>query len=600
MPFRFKGGYAAPGRGVVSTDRKGRKTHVGPGPTPAGVKKVKARPPQITTVSPTGKIATTGFPTPQAASVARKQARSSQRRVRRIEAQQASALGFHRRTQQRASERVSQPSLALSKRDAPISTKTVISSKALGPGSPKARDLRAPVPSYKPPKFQGAKTVGTPTLGSLQKAQSKGLLRTNRKGYVTTPAVRKVSGTLRRLESKARRSVGPLPGLTPQQSKVARTVLRRGVKAGATRKEKLAAAETGLVESHFENLPGGTSDSQGWRQERASIYPNPRNVKAGAQRFFSEAKEQSGATAGELAANVQRPAEQYRGRYDEERPKANAIVKAFERGGLKPAQQRKLAATQAKARKLGLKTAAPDISRGPDPRFVYVRADASAAVQWAQHALGTAEGSTKQVRWAGEQGLSTTQPWCANFVSADLKRHGVPLPPNPNYVPSYESEWSGGHNIGTNLAKAKPGDLIAYSGDHIGIYKGSGKVISGNYGNEVAESAASEGPAPISAILRPNYKGGKIKVKAGTPIPGYTGGTSITSVPAGAEVALASSTPSATTGKLPQLTPNQKAHRTLKKLAQLGAGVSQPSAGATEDKGAILKQLEATYGKKAA
>jgi hypothetical protein len=49
-----------------------------------------------------------------------------------------------------------------------------------------------------------------------------------------------------------------------------------------------------------------------------------------------------------------------------------------------------------------------------------------------------------------------------------------------------------------------------------------------------------------------------------------------------------------------RLTPNQKAHRTLKKLEQVGAGVSQSSTGGTEDKGAILKSLEATYGKKAA
>lgn len=129
-----------------------------------------------------------------------------------------------------------------------------------------------------------------------------------------------------------RRGAKTLPGLDASQTKVAAKVLTQGVKAGATKKELLAAAETGLVESNFQNLPGGDADSAGWRQERASLYPDPTNVKHSAQRYFSETASQGhgqGETAGELAANVQRPAAQYRGRYQEAKPQAKPIVEAF-------------------------------------------------------------------------------------------------------------------------------------------------------------------------------------------------------------------------------------------------------------------------------
>ncbi len=78
-----------------------------------------------------------------------------------------------------------------------------------------------------------------------------------------------------------------------------------------------AAAQTALVESNIANLPGGDADSQGWRQERASLYPNPRNVKASARRFYQEflQKYDPGEHSWDVAAQVQRPAAQYRDRY---------------------------------------------------------------------------------------------------------------------------------------------------------------------------------------------------------------------------------------------------------------------------------------------
>src|SRR5262245_20066361 len=92
--------------------------------------------------------------------------------------------------------------------------------------------------------------------------------------------------------------------------RVARIVRNRGRKAGATREQMLAAFATGLVESGMTNIQGGDADSSGWRQERASLYPNPNDVRASADRFFAEAKQfdTPGFAPGDLAANVQRPA----------------------------------------------------------------------------------------------------------------------------------------------------------------------------------------------------------------------------------------------------------------------------------------------------
>ena len=108
---------------------------------------------------------------------------------------------------------------------------------------------------------------------------------------------------------------------------VVRRIVRIGRRRGAPRKHILAALTTGRVESNFRNLPGGDADSQGWRQERASLYANPRNLRASINRFYNEAAQHDrGQSAGELAADVQRPAAQYRGRYAQHLGEAKQIL----------------------------------------------------------------------------------------------------------------------------------------------------------------------------------------------------------------------------------------------------------------------------------
>jgi hypothetical protein len=454
-------------------------------------------------------------------------------------------------------------------------------------GTTRYKPPKPPKPTSKPPTFEGEKTAGAPTLRELNRASKSGTLKTNRAGYLTTPAVRQATKALEAAASAAQRTTGIQGPLAPEQKRFVRGVAKhtgespRAVAAQALA-EQSGPAATGYEESgehNYLNIGPGYhfgSNREAVRETSKLLNTSPNYAGIRASRGKSPLA-QVRAIGASPWGTVQSTME---GTLPQVSVKRN------------PKAVKRLEAARAKAKSLGLHSAAPDIEPSKDGHYVFVRADAGAAVKWAQHALGTAEGSSKQVRWAGEQGLSTTQPWCANFVSADLKRHGVPLPPNPNYVPSYESEWNGGRNIGTDLSKAKPGDLIAYSGEHIGIYKGGGKVISGNYGNEVAESGASDGPAPVSAILRPNYKGGKIKLKVGTSIPAYTGGTSITSVPAGTEAAIASREAVAGSTTV-RLTPAQKTARTVRELEALGIGQGKKP---EPEPSVTLKELEEKYG----
>jgi hypothetical protein len=103
-------------------------------------------------------------------------------------------------------------------------------------------------------------------------------------------------------------------------------ILRQG--RNRPRRQVLAALTTGRVESNFRNLSGGHADSQGWRQERASLYRNPRNLRASVRRFYQEAAQHDrGQGVGELAADVQRPAAQYRGRYADVLPEAKRLLR---------------------------------------------------------------------------------------------------------------------------------------------------------------------------------------------------------------------------------------------------------------------------------
>lgn len=144
--------------------------------------------------------------------------------------------------------------------------------------------------------------------------------------------------------------------------------------------------------------------------------------------------------------------------------------------------------------------------------YTKVKADAAGMLQWARATVGTDEGTKLQAKWAAESGISSAEAWCSAWIAAGLARHGLPMPSNPAYSGSWAEGWKGGKVVGSDIANAKPGDILVFSGQHVGLYVGGGEMISGNFGDTVARGPISEESAPLSAVVRPHYKGGWVKV----------------------------------------------------------------------------------------
>lgn len=94
-----------------------------------------------------------------------------------------------------------------------------------------------------------------------------------------------------------------------------------------------ANLETSRIESNHADLPDGDADSYGYRQQRESIYGRDR-LRKQINNFYDEAdKLDRGQRAADLAADVQRPAAQYRGRYRNASDEAAALLGESGRGG---------------------------------------------------------------------------------------------------------------------------------------------------------------------------------------------------------------------------------------------------------------------------
>lgn len=116
---------------------------------------------------------------------------------------------------------------------------------------------------------------------------------------------------------------------------VVNAILRIAKRRGESRRYVLEALSTGLVESNLEDLPGGDRDSYGFRQQRESIYGRD-NLSTQINNFFDELHQlDKGQKPGWLSADVQRPAEQYRGRYAERWADAKKLLagQGFSGGG---------------------------------------------------------------------------------------------------------------------------------------------------------------------------------------------------------------------------------------------------------------------------
>lgn len=93
----------------------------------------------------------------------------------------------------------------------------------------------------------------------------------------------------------------------------------------------------GIVESGLKDLPGGDADSYGYRQQRESIYGRqPLNQQI--NNLYDEFEQfDRGQPVGQLVADVQRPAAQYRGRYGAVLDQARALAGGGGLGATAPA-----------------------------------------------------------------------------------------------------------------------------------------------------------------------------------------------------------------------------------------------------------------------
>lgn len=399
---------------------------------------------------------------------------------------------------------------------------------------------RAPAPgsSWGPTSAQdplGAKTLGNVTAAQLAQAQKEGKLRVSQQGVLTTPENRQVLAQLRQAREEAAASNGVSGPLTPTQKRIAMLVSKYtgGILKPATvatqelQEMSGSAALRRDAEHNYDVLNIGYTDSGPLALTGGSEWSNPNTAAKATAAFFKGEKYGPSQGISEILekAKGKSVAEQLQiigesgwatSAYATNLAETSKLIKENHDPAAVVALQ--TAKKTAQAHGINPTPWNGDVGGGGG-EFTWVRADAKGMLDFAESAIGKVEGSPAIEKLANRFGLdSVTQPWCANFVSNGLIRRGFKegqLPANPNYVPSFE-EWAAAgkyaHSVGTDLSKAKPGDLLAFSGQHIGVYAGGGEMISGNFGDKVARGPISEESAPLSMIIRPGYKGGKVKV----------------------------------------------------------------------------------------
>ena len=117
------------------------------------------------------------------------------------------------------------------------------------------------------------------------------------------------------------------------QKRIARIICRVAKEEKASSKVRLAAVEAALVESNMRNLDHGHASSLGvFQQQSGWGGAKQRTDPAWATRKFISAarkKDSPKYDAGTLAAEVQRPASEYRGRYADREGHARYVIQTY-------------------------------------------------------------------------------------------------------------------------------------------------------------------------------------------------------------------------------------------------------------------------------
>jgi hypothetical protein len=140
-----------------------------------------------------------------------------------------------------------------------------------------------------------------------------------------------------------------------------------------------------------------------------------------------------------------------------------------------------------------------------------------AAVAAARTQVGQAEmppGSNDSPRIAEYRGAvqgAVVGPWCADFASWCAAQAGIPLGENGEGFQSVGAIWEWAERTGRAIPASegspRPGDLIVWGSDHVGIVEavdpdGTIHTIEGNSSDEVAQRSYAPGAGGATGYVR--------------------------------------------------------------------------------------------------
>jgi putative modified peptide len=390
----------------------------------------------------------------------------------------------------------------------------VAATAAVAPGTPVAAVAQAPPPPQSSQLFLKAVTAEAAEAASKKKPSESQLFL---KAVEATkpaaaapvdPAAAPVPGAGAAVDAAALAAAAPdaYPGDNAPKEQIAAWMAGQAQKRGLPPQLPLMAA---LVESGLENLNHGHADSVGFFQMRVGIwnqgayagYPEKPELQVKWFLDQAEAVKKQRLVAGkpiddpnsfgEWIADVERPAEQYRGRYQTKLEEANQLLASSPQQPVAAAPVDPAAAA-ASAAAVGNAKLPPEIlgpvqdaiaaGNAPGPK-------ALAAIEEASKHLGT------DYVWGG----STPQTGfdCSGLMQWSYAQSGVQIP----RVTYTQVEAPNGTEV-ADRSSLKPGDLVFFSsgGDvhHVGMYLGDQKFLHAPSTGDVVK---------VSSLDEPYYAG---------------------------------------------------------------------------------------------
>ncbi|HEX4435180.1 MAG TPA: CHAP domain-containing protein [Solirubrobacteraceae bacterium] len=134
-----------------------------------------------------------------------------------------------------------------------------------------------------------------------------------------------------------------------------------------------------------------------------------------------------------------------------------------------------------------------------------VAAVAETQIGQAEQPPGSNEGPAIAEYRSATAGAMPGEPWCAYFASWAARQAGEPIGASGQGLGSVSEIWSWAQSTGRAVTNGpgvvpKPGDLIVFGGEHVGIVRGvlpDGRIetVEGNYENKVSANVRSAGEA---------------------------------------------------------------------------------------------------------